>query len=193
MSPGIRALSVLYDEECAFCRACAAWLRREPAFVDLRVLPAGGAVARERFPELCAGSATHDAEPGAKIWNAVGASELVVVDDAGGVYRKENAYLICLWALRRYRLWAFRLSRPRVKPLTCRAFAALARRRRWISSVFFDRAAGRPDWCGAREDSAACSSGWCGTPFGSSGFGLGPEEALRLRAAKARGTDRDAG
>ena len=53
--------------------------------------------------------------------------ELLVIDDQGGVYRGDAAFLMCLWALRKYRGWALRLATPALHPVARRAF-------KWIST-----------------------------------------------------------
>ncbi|HEV2689288.1 MAG TPA: hypothetical protein VGV35_12065, partial [Bryobacteraceae bacterium] len=59
--------------------------------------------------------------------------ELVVVSDEGGIYLGDHAWLMCLYALRHYRSWAARLSRPALLPLSRSAFAVLSGNRRRIS------------------------------------------------------------
>ncbi len=114
-------LTVLYDARCGFCVRCRWWLAREPKFVEIECLPAGGPDALRLFPELAA--------PGA-------VDELVVVDDEGGVYRGARAWLLCLWALVEYREWSEWLASPALMPLARGAFALLSAGRKKISSVF---------------------------------------------------------
>jgi predicted DCC family thiol-disulfide oxidoreductase YuxK len=99
-------LTVLYDARCEFCRSVRAWLEGQPTYVRLHVLPAGSSVARARFPAL-----DHAATLG----------EITVVRSDGAVYRGDNAYLVVLWALRRYRAWSLRLAEPGMRPHTRRA------------------------------------------------------------------------
>ncbi len=103
----MRRLTVLYDARCAFCRRARAWLIEEPKYVDIDFVPAGGEEARRRFPSLNAEATT---------------SELTVVADDGGVYRNDKAFLMCLWALRRYRGWSLRLASPEALPYARRFF-----------------------------------------------------------------------
>src|SRR6516162_50238 len=112
-------LTVLYDAQCGFCVKCRWWLARQAAFVELEFLPAGGADALRRFPELAA--------PGT-------VDELLAIDDEGGVYRGASAWLMCLWALVEYRVWAGRLASPALMPLAGGAFVLLSSKRRALSS-----------------------------------------------------------
>ena len=113
----MKTLYVLYDSRCGLCTEVKGWLAKEPAFVDLRPLASDSEEAREKFPTLPAG-------------------ELAVVSDAGQVWLGDNAFIVCLWALRGYRVWAWKLSRPILRPMARAAFAALSQNRHNISHLF---------------------------------------------------------
>ena len=100
------ALTVLYDGRCEFCRSVRAWLEGQPTYVKLQLVPAGSDLARTLYPAL-----DHAATLG----------EITVVRSDGAVYRGDNAYLMVLWALRRYREWSLRLAEPAMRPHTRRA------------------------------------------------------------------------
>jgi len=112
-------LYVLYDARCGLCSWARRWIIQQPAFVPLRFIPAGSETAARLFPGLC-----RPGEP---------ARELVVVSDEGAVYRDENAWIMCLYALEEYREWAARLAHPMLRPLAREAFALLSRQRPRIS------------------------------------------------------------
>lgn len=114
----MRTLAVLFDETCAFCVACAAWLSRQPAYVPMECLPAGEPATLARF---------------AGLHRTSGKQELVVIDDQGGVYRNAEAWLMTLWALRDFRPWAFRLASPELMPLARDIFELASRSRYWLS------------------------------------------------------------
>lgn len=78
---------IFYDDTCGFCCRCAEWLRKQPTFIPVAVLPAS------QLP----------VEAGEK-------PELVVIDGEGGVYRDTDAWLMTLWLLREWRGWAARLA-----------------------------------------------------------------------------------
>lgn len=111
-------LTVLYDENCAFCVRCAQWLVAQEAYVPLECVPAGSPHARRRFGEL----------------RRAKKQELVVVDDRGGVYREADAFLMCLFALVEYRKWALRLAAPALRPLARSAFELLSSNRTRLSA-----------------------------------------------------------
>ncbi|MFG2603702.1 thiol-disulfide oxidoreductase DCC family protein [Streptomyces sp. NPDC048514] len=111
-SAPVHGLTVLYDAECALCTHLRDWLARQPQLVPLRLVPAGSAEARGRFPGL-GHSATLD--------------ELTVVGDLGQVYRGPRAWIVVLWALRAHRPLAHRLAGPAGAPLARGAVLAAAK------------------------------------------------------------------
>jgi predicted DCC family thiol-disulfide oxidoreductase YuxK len=112
-------LTVLYDEDCALCRRAALWLTGEPAHVPVTLLAAGSAAARARFGPI----------------RELG-DELVVVADDGRVWwGSPDAYLMCLWALERWRPWAMRLAKPVLAPLAGAFFKRVATHRAVIGAI----------------------------------------------------------
>jgi len=59
-----------------------------------------------------------------------------MIADGRDVYKGTNAYIMCLWALKRYRPWSARLAGPALRPLARNLFSWLARHRRGVSSAF---------------------------------------------------------
>ncbi len=105
-------LTVLYDEQCAFCRRCRDWLAAQPVLVAVELLPAGSPAAQARFGEAP--------------W--IG-KELVVVDDDRNAWVGPSAFLMCLWATAKYRSWAFRFTEPGYEPFAERFFLHVSKRR----------------------------------------------------------------
>jgi predicted DCC family thiol-disulfide oxidoreductase YuxK len=117
-------LTVLFDERCNFCLRCRDWLATQPCFVEVELMPAGSATARERY--------------GLMPWLG---EELVVVDEHGQAWVGPAAFLMCLWATIRYRPWSYVLSRPGFSKHTERFFIKISKRRdRWS------------DWLGRKGD-----------------------------------------
>lgn len=114
-------LTVLYDEQCGLCRRARDWLLSQPMRVEMELLAAGSPVARKRF--------------GAIPW--IG-QDLVVVSDDGRVWRDGSAFLMCLWATRRYRPYSRTLSGTAFKPVANAFFNAISKQRHEISSIFDD-------------------------------------------------------
>jgi predicted DCC family thiol-disulfide oxidoreductase YuxK len=117
----ITRLYVLYDASCGLCSRVREWVQQQPQFVPLEFIPAGSRRAAQMFPGL--------QREGAK------PSELLVIDDQGGIYHEGDAWLMCLWALAEYREWAARLSGPRLLPLARQAFAMLSQGRTGLSAA----------------------------------------------------------
>ncbi|MFL5582841.1 MAG: thiol-disulfide oxidoreductase DCC family protein [Gemmatimonadaceae bacterium] len=107
-------LTILYDARCDFCRSVRAWLEGQPTYVPLRFAAVGSERAQALFPVL-----EHAATLG----------EITVVRSDGAVYRGERAYLMVLWALRRYRALSLRLAEPGMRPHTRRALGWLSTNR----------------------------------------------------------------
>ena len=112
------ALTVLYDGDCAFCVRCRSWLEHQITYVHVRFVAAQSAEARERFAGFP--------------W--LGA-ELVVVDEWGRVWVGPAAFLMCLWATRRYREWGARLSAPTTSGMAEQFFHAVSSHRRGLARI----------------------------------------------------------
>ncbi|HYL74296.1 MAG TPA: DCC1-like thiol-disulfide oxidoreductase family protein [Bryobacteraceae bacterium] len=112
----MRYLTVVYDPECGLCTRLSHWLQQQPKWIALRLVPSN--LAPRIYPTLAP---------------RIARQELVVVSDEGTVYLGDHAWLMCLYALRHYRSWAARLSRPSMLPFARGAFAILSSNRRQVS------------------------------------------------------------
>ena len=112
----MKTLYVIYDSRCGLCTQIRDWLRGQPAYVNLRLMAKDSPEARRMFP-------------------TVSGEELTIVSDDGRVWLDDHAFIVCLWALRRYRGWARRLASPMLRPMARQAFAAVSRHRQGISTV----------------------------------------------------------
>jgi predicted DCC family thiol-disulfide oxidoreductase YuxK len=122
-------LTVLYDERCAFCLRCRDWLLGQPCLVEVELLPAGSAVAKQRFGSF-----------------PMLGDELVVFDDLGRGWVGAAAFLVCLWATARYRAWSYRFARPHLAPHAERFFRFVSKRRdRW--NRWLDQGDGECSYC----------------------------------------------
>jgi len=83
-------------------------------------LPVASAEALERFPTL-----NH-----AFTWK-----DVTVISDEGAVYWGAKAWLMCLWALRSYREWSYRLSSPELLPTTRRVLSMISKNRHHLEGV----------------------------------------------------------
>jgi len=107
-----RRLTVVYDDQCELCRRCSTWLRYQPTYVPLDLVPTSVAREDER-------------------WRAVPwlGAELVVIDERGQLWVGAAAFIICLWATTEWRGWSYRLSGPSFAPLAERFFHAISSHR----------------------------------------------------------------
>jgi predicted DCC family thiol-disulfide oxidoreductase YuxK len=103
-----RHLIVYFDNGCGICRRIAGWLARQPKFVPVYTVPAqdAGRSCPLRAEDLL--------------------REITVMSAEGAIWRGTDAWITCLWALRRYRGWALRLARPALKPWAERLFGVVA-------------------------------------------------------------------
>jgi len=106
----MQRLTVLYDDRCGLCSGCRRWMEEQDKILNLEFVPMGSPEAQAR-------------------WGPLGgpADELLVVDDEGGVYRGADAWILCLYALTDYRVWALMLAQPPLKPPLARVVF------RWVS------------------------------------------------------------
>jgi len=113
------ALTILYDADCVLCRNCRAFMEQQPAHVTIEWVPCASREALEHY--------------GSIPW--LGA-ELVVVADDGRVWVGAAAFLMCLWALREWREWSYRLATPALAPFAERLFRGLSAKRHRIGAWF---------------------------------------------------------
>ena len=111
-------LTVLYDPSCFLCCRARRWLQNQSQFVPLEFVGAGTSKARSEFPEI---------EPDETL------EDLTVVADDGAVYRGTKAWLICLWALRKYRGWSLTLGSDALLPSARRFIDWVSRNRRRLA------------------------------------------------------------
>jgi predicted DCC family thiol-disulfide oxidoreductase YuxK len=118
----MKSLYVLFDAECEFCIRCRNWLMQQPAFVSLVFISFQSDEAQRRFPGIEA------LKPN---------EQLLVISDEGSVYRGAHAWIMCLWALEKYREHAQRLAHPVLLPLATAVCELLSRNRFFLSDTLF--------------------------------------------------------
>jgi predicted DCC family thiol-disulfide oxidoreductase YuxK len=115
----MKRLTILYDAGCGLCHTLKWWMLGQNTFMELEFLPSSSPFARHRYPTLA------KANP----------DQLIVIDERGGVYRDDRAWLMCLYALRDHRALALRLATPALQPLARRAWSLVSKNRKEISAV----------------------------------------------------------
>jgi predicted DCC family thiol-disulfide oxidoreductase YuxK len=111
-------LYVLYDHGCGLCSHVVQWMSQQHSSCEVHYVAAGSTDARRMFPELVS-----PARP----------EELIVVSGEGVVYRGDDAFIMCLYALDAYRRLAVRISRPTFRPLARRLFSMISTNRLRLS------------------------------------------------------------
>jgi hypothetical protein len=104
-------------------------MARQPSYVRLELVPASSDAVPARFPGVP--------------WKR---AELTVVADDGRVWGGSAAFLVCLWALRDFREWSYRLSGPELLPLAAGFFRMISAERRHIGA-FLDHRPCASDQC----------------------------------------------
>jgi predicted DCC family thiol-disulfide oxidoreductase YuxK len=150
----MRYLTVAYDPDCGLCTRIGTWIAEQPKWIPLRIVPVSSLVRLYPMFEIVGrtpGSARVPLDPrsiqSGPAGEGVGCGpgvrptkaltydqELTVVSDEGGVYFGDHAWLMCLYALKRYRLLARRLSRPALLPFARQAFKIVSANRHRIST-----------------------------------------------------------
>lgn len=118
----MKCLYVLFDSQCELCRRCRNWLMKQAAFVPLVFIPFQSPDVQKRFPGI---DSLNPAE------------QLLVVSDAGAVYRGASAWIMCLWALQNFREHAQRMSHPLLLPFAKAVCELLSRNRFYLSDALF--------------------------------------------------------
>ena len=125
----VQALAVFYDQDCGLCRACRRWLMSKDSYFPVEFLAYQSRRAREICPEL------DKLNPD---------KEIVVMTDNGQIYQGGSAWVMCLYALKKYRELSFKLAHPMLLPLAKKMCHVVSARRMSISSLI----------CGSRESLA---------------------------------------
>jgi len=116
--------TLIYDGECAMCRASALWImRRAMEGGALEILPCRSAPRRERFPQIT------DAQ-------CMTAMRLVLPD--GRALAGADAVPELLRRIPRWRLLAALFDLPGMRPLARVVYAWIARNRMRVSCVLSD-------------------------------------------------------
>lgn len=140
--PTMTELTIFYDLRCGLCCQVKAWMMRQRAYVKLNFLPYDSPMALNVLPEL----------PGLDP-----AGQIVVYADTGEVYQGAEAWITCLWALRDWRGWAKRFSRPEWRPLAHKLCGLISGNRLKISKVLRLT----PDRAAAMDAAQPCAEGTC--------------------------------
>ena len=143
----VAAIAVFYDQECNLCRTCRRWLMSQDKFFPMEFMAYQSRRALKVCPQLM------ELNPD---------KEIVVMADNGQIYQGGSAWIMCLYALRRYRELSFKLAHPMLLPLAKKMCHVVSNNRLRLSKFF-------P--CASREELARelieaegagrCESGTC--------------------------------
>jgi predicted DCC family thiol-disulfide oxidoreductase YuxK len=114
--PPIRKITIVFDDACGLCTRVKDWIAQQTPLVGLQFAVSGAPQTRAMFPTLPAG-------------------ELAVVADTGEVWLGDNAWIVCLWALRDYRGLSVKLTGPLLSTMAREAFSLVSRNRAALSGL----------------------------------------------------------
>jgi predicted DCC family thiol-disulfide oxidoreductase YuxK len=117
----VGAIAVFYDQDCSLCRACRGWLQAQDKYFPVEFMPYQSRRARELCPQL------EGLNPD---------REIVVMADNGQIYQGGSAWIMCLYALRRYRELSFKLAHPMLLPLAKKMCHVVSGHRMRLSKFF---------------------------------------------------------
>ncbi|MEP4079186.1 thiol-disulfide oxidoreductase DCC family protein [Haloferula sp.] len=98
----MKALTIFYDPACGVCSRFREWLERQPMWIPAEFIGYQTPEAEQRFPGI--GRVKAD-------------KECVVLAEDGRWWQGADAWIVCLWATREFRLWSNRLAGPVFRPV----------------------------------------------------------------------------
>ncbi|MFT4546074.1 MAG: putative DCC family thiol-disulfide oxidoreductase YuxK [Verrucomicrobiales bacterium] len=117
----VKALAVFFDQDCNLCGACRRWLMAQDKYIPLEFMAYQSRRAREICPRLA------ELNPD---------KEIVVMADNGQIYQGGSAWIMCLYALRKYRELSMKLAHPMLLPLAKKMCHVVSSRRMSLSRMF---------------------------------------------------------
>ncbi len=116
----MKQLFVFYDQNCGLCSKVKAWVALQPQFIPMTFV----AYQNPRALQLC--PTLPELDP---------SREIVILADTGAVYTGGAAWIICLYALHKYRNWSKRMANPALLPLAKRTCHLISENRLNISHL----------------------------------------------------------
>lgn len=117
-------VEVYYDGECGMCRQFASWLKNQPHYYVVKLLPYQSKEAAAIFPEL---KRYHPEK------------QMVVRTSTKEVFQGAQSWVICLHACKDHRAKALKMRSPLLMPLAAKLCKVMATHRYKISKLFFQR------------------------------------------------------
>lgn len=116
----MNTLTIFHDPDCGLCTNFKRWLLDQDSYLPLEFIPYCSNEARVRLPLI-------------ERLNPSG--EIVVMADDGRWWQGASAWLTCLWALKNYREWSFRLATPSLMPMVATLCHLLSENRVHVSRL----------------------------------------------------------
>lgn len=116
----MKHLTILYDAECGLCHTAKKWLEGQESYFPLELLPLQSPAVDRRWPGL------REWEPEKKI---------VAIDEEGGLYQGDTAWITILYALRGFRELALVLANPSLQGLVKQVVELISENRLVVSDL----------------------------------------------------------
>lgn len=139
-------LTVFHDPTCGLCRSFRSWLERQALWIPVSFVAFDTEDAKACFPGIGALGADRDC---------------VVLADDGHWWQGPDAWLVCLWATKAYRVASHQLATPLFKPWLSRIVHAISSNRLKISKILALRSERE---LGAELSANHCEEGTCRIP-----------------------------
>ena len=120
MNGDITGLTVFYDPGCGVCCRFRRWLESQALWLPVEFMGFREKEAEVLMPGLLDLGADR---------------ECIVLADDGHWWQGADAWLVCLWATREYRLWSSRLAAPVFRPVLLKVVDAVSSNRLKLSSL----------------------------------------------------------
>ena len=143
----MNALTVFYDPKCGMCRSFRQWMLGQWSYCRLEFVPYNSGVARRLLPEIV---------------NIDAGREIVVMNDEGDIWQGPEAWVVCLWVLKKWRGWATRMASPALLPLAAKACHLISDNRLTLSKLLALKA--DEEVAAGCDEPFPCESGACAVP-----------------------------
>ena len=140
----MKALTIFYDPCCGLCRSFRIWMMAQPSYCRMEFVPYSSGLARRLLPE---------------IENMDAGREIVVMNDEGDIWQGPEAWVTCLWVLKKWRGWARRMASPALLPLADKVCHLISANRLTLSKLLALR--GEKEVSALCAEPVGCESGSC--------------------------------
>ena len=141
----MKALTIFYDSNCGLCRAFKQWMLGQFSHCRLEFVPYTSNLAKRLLPEIV---------------NMDAGREIIVMNDEGDIWQGPEAWVVCLWVLKKWRGWAERMAAPALLPLAAKVCHLVSANRLTLSKLLALKV--DAEVAAVCEEKVECGGGSCG-------------------------------